>query len=166
MTRLQLLLEQLEFTRKYTIRLIETIDYSDWFRVPQEGITHVAWEVGHLAMADYRLCIDRIRGAKPEDETLISSTFLKQFGRESVANPDPSQNPSPQEIRAILDRVHEAAITEVSKLTETDLDTEILKPHSLCKTKWEIIRWCSHHEMVHTGQIGLLRRLFGAKYIW
>ena len=28
------------------------------------------------------------------------------------------------------------------------------------KTKLEAITWCAQHEMIHVGQIGLLRHLF------
>jgi hypothetical protein len=36
----------------------------------------------------------------------------------------------------------------------------------LCKTKLECLHWCSHHEAVHAGQIGLIRRLLGYPPIW
>jgi len=41
------------------------------------------------------------------------------------------------------------------------LDKPPLKPLSLAKTKLWSLLWCAQHEMVHAGQIGLLRRLLG-----
>jgi len=166
MSRLQAAIEQLVFARTYTLRLLGTIDPGDWFKMPSEGVTHIAWQVGHLAMAEYRLALERLRGARPEDSNLISDTFLHQFGRDSVAEPDPEKNPSVAAIRSVFERVHAQTLLEMREFPESNLDLAPLKPHPLCATRFECVRWCSHHEMIHTGQIGLLRRLFGAKPIW
>jgi hypothetical protein len=87
MTELDNALADIAQVRHYTTALINTIDPADWFRMPAGGVTHVAWQVGHIAMAQYRLCLERVRGVRPEDEALISSEFLKQFGRDSVPDP-------------------------------------------------------------------------------
>ena len=34
------------------------------------------------------------------------------------------------------------------------------------KTKIDTLRWCGDHELIHAGQIGLLRRLLGHKPVW
>ncbi len=39
----------------------------------------IAWQVGHLAMAEYRLALERIRGPQPQDAGLISEEFLRLF---------------------------------------------------------------------------------------
>ena len=70
MSRLALAIEQIIFARNYTLRFLDTIDEADWFRMPSDGVTHIAWQVGHLAMAEYRMALQRIRGAQPEDANL------------------------------------------------------------------------------------------------
>lgn len=166
MSLLTTALERMQFSRDYTNRLLETIDDADWFRMPSPEVTHVAWQVGHLAMAEYRLVLERIRGERPEDAALISSAFLKQFGRDSVPDPDPARSPSPAEIRTVYDRVHEQALRELPDFQESDWNSPPIKPHSLFTRKIDSLFWCAHHEMLHAGQIGLLRRLIGAKPIW
>ena len=47
-------------------------------------MTNIAWQVGHLAMAQYRMGMELIRGVRPEDEKLISDSFRKVFGKVSV----------------------------------------------------------------------------------
>ena len=158
--------DQIVFARNYTLRLLETIDYSLWFRMPTEGVTHIAWQVGHLAMAEYRLILERIRGRKPEDEQLISTEFLKKFGRDSVPDPNPKNYPPASEIRALADRVHERVLHELKAISADDLPQPPLTPHSLCKTKKDVLFWCSAHEMFHAGQIALLRRLLGHPPVW
>jgi hypothetical protein len=39
-------------------------------------------------------------------------------------------------------------------------------PHPFAKTKLLALLWCANHEMLHAGQIGLLRRLLGCPPMW
>jgi hypothetical protein len=166
MTRLQLAVEQIVFARNYTIRLLEQTPAAEWFRQPPGGVSHVAWQVGHLAMAQYRMALERIRGAQPGDADLISEDFLRLFGRDSVPDPDPKKYPGQPEIRAVFDRVHDQVLRELRGLDESELDKAVLKPHPLAKTKLWALLWCAQHEAVHSGQIGLLRRQLGHAPLW
>jgi hypothetical protein len=168
MSRLQLAIEQIAFARRYTLDLVESMGPDDWFRRPPGCVTHLAWQVGHLAMAEYRLALERIRGTHPEDEALISADFLRTFGRDSVPVPvaDLARYPTPAEIRTVFDRVHEQTLRELLNVADADLDSPPLKPHRLARTKLWSLLWCAQHEAVHAGQIGLLRRLLGYAPLW
>jgi hypothetical protein len=165
-SRVQTALTNIVFARKYTLRFLDALPTADWFRMPPGGVTHVAWQVGHLAFAQYRLALDRVRGPRPDDANLINESFLKTFGRDSVADPDPARYPTAAEIRAVFDRVHEHVLAELPGVPDAVLDEAPAKPHQLCKTKLECLHWCSHHEAVHAGQIGLIRRQLGYPPIW
>jgi hypothetical protein len=165
MSRLDLAIEQIVFARNYTIWLLDHTDPAQWFQQPA-GVTHIAWQVGHLALAEYRLALERIRGARPEDAALMSDEFMRCLGRDSVPDADPAKYPSPAEIRAVFDRVHEQTLRELRQLDESELDTPVVKPHRLAKTKLWSLLWCAQHEAVHAGQIGLLRRQLGHAPLW
>ncbi len=166
MSRLRDAIDQIIFARKYTCDLLDTIHPEDWFRMPVEGVTHVAWQVGHLAFAQFRLVLERVRGVRPEDESLICPVFIRMFGRDSVADPDPSKYQPMAEIRASFDRIHERLLANLPLVPDSSLELPPLTPHRLCRTRIECLRWCAAHEMVHAGQIALLRRLFGQRPIW
>lgn len=166
MTRLALAIQQIILVRKYSLNLIESIEPADWFRQPQPGINHVAWQVGHLAVAQYWLTMNRVRGQRPEDAALLSEAFLQRYGRLSQPDPNPAQNPTPAELRATLDRVHAAALRELEQVPDSELDQPVGKPHPMFSTKLGAILWSAQHEMLHAGQIGLLRRLFGKEALW
>jgi len=166
MSRVQLAVEQIVFARNYTVRLLGQTKEDDWFRQPPAGVSHVAWQVGHLAFAQYRMALERIRGSQPQDTHLISQDFLRLFGRDSVPDPDPAKYPSPAVIRALFNRVHEQVLQELRGLDESELDQPVLKPHPLAKTKLWALLWCAQHEAVHAGQIGLLRRQLGYPPLW
>ena len=166
MTEIDLIVSQIGAARRYTEGVLGDIDESDWFRMPAGGVTHVAWQVGHLAYAEYRTALERIRGVAADDAELIPEAFQRLFGRESVPDPDPSHAPAPAEIRAVFDRVHRRALAELSGLSDADLDGPLPSPHPQARNRREMLLWCVRHEMLHAGQIGLLRRLLGNAPLW
>ncbi len=165
MSRLDLIIEQLSIARLQTESLLDGITSQDWFRQPTEGVTHVAWQVGHLAYAEYHLLMERRRGQRPEDEELIPARFRSLFQRCSLPDPDSSKYPSPEAIRHLFDEVHRHAIEELRSLPDEHLDEPTEPAHPRFKTKFGAIQFCPLHEMLHAGQIGLLRRLLGMKPI-
>ena len=165
MSRIDEVLGRIESVREYTVGLIDAVPGADWFRQPTEGVTHVAWQVGHLAMAQYRLALGRVRGVQPGDDGLIGARVLALYGKDSVPDPDPAANASIEEIRRAYDSVHVRVLEEIGALPESVLDEPSLQPHPVFDTKGGALEWSARHEMLHAGQIGLLRRLFGEKWL-
>jgi uncharacterized damage-inducible protein DinB len=164
MTRLADAIEQLEFTRRYTRERILAVPFEQWFTVPLGALSTIAWQVGHIAMAEYRLCLERLRPRCDADEALIADTFLETFGRGS--NPITITGYSAEEIFEVFNRVHEQAITELSNYPDSELDLPPLKPHPLFSTRIAGLRYAPLHEMIHCGQIALLRRMLGHQPLW
>lgn len=164
-SRRDYVIDHLQKTRSYTLSLVDTFDPDDWFKTPREVATHLAWQVGHLAFAEYALGLRRLRGELPEDDRIMAASLRGAFGRGSTPSPNPADYPSPAEIREILDRVHQAALANVRGLSDAELDDRI-EPHRLFSTKLGALWWCGQHEMLHAGQIGLLRRLLGKAPAW
>jgi hypothetical protein len=165
-TRLSVLTDAIIFARGYTVELIDTIPQAEWFTMPAECPSHVAWQVGHLATAEARLVLERACGRNSEEEGLPAG-YIPLFLRTMVVEPDPAKYPSAAEIRGVFDRVHESALRALKDLSDNDLDAVVEgAQHRFCRTKFDFLRWCSHHEFLHTGQIGLIRRLLGHKPVW
>src|SRR3954454_8841755 len=108
MSRLQLAIEQIVFARNYTIGLLDQTPTTEWYRQPPGGVSHIAWQVGHIAFSEYRLALWRIRGGRPDDAALFSAEFRRLFGADSV--PQPASAYPPDELRAALDRVHQQVL--------------------------------------------------------
>ena len=160
-TPLEIARRQIEFARNYTKTLLADVAPGDWFQCPPGCQTHLAWQVGHLAMAEYGLALFRQRGRAENDGDLMSGAFRKQFSKGSVPNADPASNPSPEEILAVFDRVHAQALREIPTFPASELEQKIPEPHAAFDTKLGALLFCAQHEMLHAGQIGLLRRLLG-----
>lgn len=166
MTRLDFALHSLRSSRAYTNVVLDKVDPADWFKMPEQGITHVAWQVGHLAVAEFRLAFVRVWGDLPTNSEILPPEFVPLFGKGSTPDPDASKYPSAAEIRAVYDRVHERVLAELPKLDDAGLDVLTVPEHPIATTRFEAILWAARHEMVHTGQISLLRRLLGAPVTW
>jgi hypothetical protein len=159
--------EQIDAARRYSLGLLEGVSERDWFQQPSEGVTHVGWQVGHLATSQYSLGLVRLRGEMPDDTRLVPLTFREHFIRGSTPTSDTQKYPSPAQIIEVLSRVHAAVREEVAKHTDADLEQPQLgKPHPLFNTKIGGLFWCARHEMLHAGQIGLLKRLLGHSAKW
>jgi len=166
MTRLDYAIDQIRTARAYTNELLASVDPRDWFRIPNAGVSHIGWQVGHLAFAQFRLPLQRVRGDRPGDELLFSPAMFELFGARSEPKPDPAAYPPAAEIRAVFDRVHEQVMRELPTYTDATLDEPTARPHPLFTTKFGALTWCCRHEMLHAGQIGLLRRQLGAQPKW
>ncbi len=151
-------LGQINFARRYTLELLEATPKELWFETPQELPTHIAWQVGHLAVSQYGLLMFRIRGRRPEDLDLIPGTFRKAYGRGSKPKADPTSQPSPDELVERLNRVYEIAISELAELEPSALLESVEMPFAVYPIKLGAILFCPMHEQLHSGQIGLLRR--------
>lgn len=158
--RLEMAMRQIEFARGYTLRLLEDLTDDQWFACSVDYPTHVAWQVGHLAMSEYGLTLFRQRGRVSEDLDLMSGKFRKLFLRGSVPKAQRDAYPDPAEILEVLDRVHRQMRKEVPTF-ESILDDEIGPPHAAFANKLGALMFCSHHEFLHAGQIGMLRRSMG-----
>lgn len=160
------LLEQIRFARWYTTRFLDQTPSEDWFRVPLGGVTFIGWQLGHLAMAGYRLGLERIRGVLPGDESLLPTEILTIFGRDSAPDPAMQQTFDAAQLRALYDRVHDRIQEDVPRVAEGDLDRAPERSHVICQTRRACLVWCAQHELIHAGQIALLRRQLGHAPVW
>jgi uncharacterized damage-inducible protein DinB len=111
----------------------------------------------------------RIRGNQPEDRDLFPvENFVALFGRTSTPSADAGNYPSPAALLATLEKLTSQVSKDVSTLLDEELDqpADASKPHPIVTTRLSSLLWCAHHEFLHAGQIGLLRRLLGAQPRW
>lgn len=158
---LPLVLAQMRFAREYMSALLADVPDEEWFAMPAGLPTHLAWQVGHLAMAEYGLCLYRPRGRVSEDTELMPGTFRKAFSRGTTVDPDPARYPAPAAIRETLARVRAQVEKEAPEFTQEMLAAPSEMPYSVFPTKFGGMLFCPQHEMIHAGQIGVLRRALG-----
>ena len=164
------ILYQLERTRVLSLQLIERVPHERWLEMPT-GITHVAWNVGHIAIAEYFLGLVFVRGPKEEDAEIIPGNYGELFGYGSVPGSDPSLYPSPEELLRTLDAVRRQLLLETRAMPEEALNDPCLflegefDHHPIFEQKGGALEWIAFHEHVHIGTLGLLRRELGSQPI-
>ena len=163
--RVELFLDNMKFARGYTLQLLEDLSEDDWYWTPQSGqsemVTHIAWQAGHLAMAQYGLWLFRQRGRTSEDTELMSSKFRKLFMKGTTPSADRAAYPAPEEILQVLERVNAQVVKEVPGFSDESLDEPTDPPTAAYANRYGCLLMAVNHEMLHAGQIGLLRRLMG-----
>lgn len=159
--RLEAAIERLRRSRITVRQFLPDLTPEEWFWSPPQYTTHIAWQVGHLAVAQYNLCLRRVRGRTEEDQTLISDAFIDSFRLGSQPVAGAKQNRSVDEIQRVFDAVHHQALTELPLVDNAELDSPVEPPHPAFKTKLGAIEYSPQHELIHVGQIAMLRRMMG-----
>jgi hypothetical protein len=159
-------ISQINAARQYTLGLLADLPAGAWFFTPTPPVTHIAWQVGHISIAQYRLGVAFHREPKPEDAAWLPANYRELFGRDSTPHADPALYPTPDELLANLESIHRHVMAEVETFTDADLARPVILPHRFVKTSAEALFWCSRHESVHAGQVALLRRLHGLSPQW
>jgi DinB superfamily len=160
-SRLESTVNRIRGSRIFTKQFLGDLTDAEWFWSPPQYTTHMAWQVGHITVAQYSLCLRRVRGRTKADESLISDAFIEAFKLGSKPVAEPENNPPLDEIRRVFDAVHQQSVDELAGRSEAELDEPLAEPHPRFKTKFGAVEFSALHEMVHAGQIAMLRRLMG-----
>ncbi|MEZ6134315.1 MAG: DinB family protein [Pirellulaceae bacterium] len=158
-------LAQIAWVRDYSLQLIESIPDDLWYVRPAGSVSHVAWQVGHLAVSQYGLMLFRQRGRSPGDLDLMPGWLRKQFGRGTLPSTTADSMPSPAELLDRLSKIHAQSLAEVRELPVESLVEPIDMPYTAYPIKLGALLFAPIHESLHAGQIGLLRRLHGLEPI-
>jgi hypothetical protein len=152
---------QMTFARSYTLNLLEAIPDELWNVIPHGATSHIAWQVGHLAVSQYGLMLFRQRGRAEGDMQLMPGWLRKKFSRGTIPATDPAENPPKAELLASLAAIHEASMAAIGTFSAEQLAEPTEMPFAVYPIKLGALLFCPLHESIHSGQIGLLRRLHG-----
>ncbi|TWT66873.1 DinB superfamily protein [Posidoniimonas polymericola] len=160
-TRIDAAVARMKSTRAVLKSFLADLQPDEWFWMPHEGVTNVVWQVGHIAAAQYGLCMVRARGEQVTDQLLMPQELRERYGRASTPSATPAENVDPHEVVRVLDAIGEHAYSELALLDDDFLDTPLDDPHPMFKTGLESVEFAASHELMHIGQVVLLRRLMG-----
>ena len=152
---------QIEWSRRYSLELLAATPLDRWFDIPTGHVSHIAWQVGHMAVSQYGLLMFRIRGRQPEDLELIPGRFRKTYGRGGSPPASPEGQPTADELLEKLHQVHQCAMSEIKSVDPAVLLEPVDMPYAVHACKLGAILFAPMHESLHAGQIGVLRRGLG-----
>src|SRR3954471_16987338 len=102
MTQLESALERIRRSRKFTQQFLQDLTPAEWLWSPAQFTTHVAWQVGHIAVAQYNLCLRRVRGRTTADEAIVSDQFIDACKMGSKPACEQAQSPAVDEIKRVF----------------------------------------------------------------
>ena len=159
--RLEIAKQQIGSARSYMLGMLDGLSEDDWFAMPENAPTHIAWQAGHLAMAQYGLTLFRQRGRAEVDTKLMSGKFRKKFMKGTNPETNLAEVVSRDDIMEALHRVNDQMLAEIDSFDGPGLDEPVEMPFAGFPTKYGSLLFAAHHEMLHCGQIGVIRRLLG-----
>jgi hypothetical protein len=157
--RLSIAIAQIDATRRYTHLVLGHVPHDRWFEMPAGAVSHVGWQVGHIAVSQAGHALRTVCGLATAD--LVPTEYGGLFGKGSIPRPDASLYPGPAELMQVLDTIHDRVLAELPRLAEAVMDEPASHATGLIHDKFDLLMWVARHEMLHVGQIGLIRRLMG-----
>jgi hypothetical protein len=144
-------------TKGMIAMLLADLSDADLLVRPVLGANHIAWQLGHLILAERRMG-DRLMPDLPYPD--LSAGFLEKHGKEGAAQD--SGFCSKEEYLRLYEVTRDATIARVGKMTEADLDKPTTGPVTrLAATFGALIVLIASHTMMHAGQFSVVRRNLG-----
>lgn len=165
MTTAEVLARQLDDTRDWTVRLLADFDGEDWSFQPAPGLAHALWLCGHLAVSQNVLVHQRCLGRSVLDES-----FAAHY---PIGGPVPPADghgyPDANHVQRVMREVHAATLAAVRGMTDALLAEAAWgkdgAPHPHYKDKLGAVSHCARHEAFHAGQLAMIRRLRGKRFL-
>lgn len=163
----ELLAEQFDGTRQWTMALIADLSGDDWTHQPAEGMAHALWLCGHLAFAQDALISVRCLG----EVSALPPGFADHFPiGAAVKSAVEYDYPSIDLVLSTLKDGHGKAMAAIrgmsdSLLAEPCFAADGKTPHPHYTNKCGVVTHASRHEAFHAGQIATIRRLLGKPFL-
>ncbi len=166
MRRTDVLSDQLDGTREWTLKLFADLRGDDWVFQPGTGLAHPLWLCGHLAVSQQTLIFGRCLG-----RTILDDSFVKHF---PIGGPVKSAKehdyPRVEHVLEVMADVHVKTLEAVRGMSEALLaepayaaDGKSAHPHY--RDKLGVVTHCNRHEAFHAGQLAMIRRLLGKAFL-
>ena len=147
----------LHSTRNLVNMYLQDLSDADLLVRPTPQANHIAWQMGHLIAAESRMGGGNITNATyPE----LPAGFAERHNKETA-----SRNTgfgTKAEYLALFNKVRQATIDSVDKLSDADLDKPTSGPiAAMAPMVGAMLLLNANHAMMHGGQFSVVRRKLG-----
>ncbi|MEX0885989.1 MAG: DinB family protein [Phycisphaeraceae bacterium] len=157
--RVQLVRDQWDVTRRYTLMVLDHMPRARWAEMPPCVASHVTWQVGHLTLTQAGNALAGVCGVAVDG--LLPEGYRELFGKGSRPLAEAERYPEPEAMLTSLARVHARLMDALGTLDDAVLDEPASHSTGMVHNKLDMLLWMVRHEMLHVGQIGLIRRALG-----
>lgn len=141
-----------------TSMLVADLTDSEIMQRPVPEANHIAWQLGHLvgSLAFFGEAI------RPGSMPPLPTGFSEQHDKANAGNDDPAAFLTKDEYVRLLDQQRAAMLALLDTLEESDFTADSPEPlRDYAPTVIDMIGLSAEHEMMHSGQISVLRRKLG-----
>ncbi len=125
---------------------------------PVPGANHVAWQLGHVISAEYRLAEAASPGSMPK----LPDGFAEKHTKDMAAKDDAAAFLSKEEYFAIARRNRDATLAALEKISDDDLAKPVIgRVPPFVKNAADCFVLIGSHWTLHAGQWAVLRRKLG-----
>jgi uncharacterized damage-inducible protein DinB len=125
---------------------------------PVSAAHHAAWQIGHLILSESQM----INGVRASSAPALPSEFAARHDKGAAKAGDNTQYYSKSQYLSFMNSLREATLALLSQLSEQDLS----KPgpeamRSYAPKVGSVFLSIANHELMHSGQIAVIRRALG-----
>jgi hypothetical protein len=136
---------------------LEDLSDADLLVRPAPGANHIAWQLGHLIASESRMGGGNITNAVyPE----LPAGFAERHNKDTASRD--AGFGTKAEYLALFNKVRQATIDSIAKLSDADLDKPTSGPvAAMAPTVGAMLLLNANHAMMHAGQFSVVRRKLG-----
>lgn len=154
----QVLIELLSTSRFVMSSYLADLSDADLLVRPVEGAHNTAWQLGHLIASEFKM----IEGVRPRAEKLVAPDFAQRHDKSRAFEPAEGWATSKHEYIKLMQDVRAATLSLLRELSDQDLagpGPEFMR--SYAPTVSSVFTSIGGHELMHAGQIAVIRRKLG-----
>jgi hypothetical protein len=152
------LLEALSTSRFVMSSYLKDLTDDDLLVRPVEGAHNAAWQLGHLICSESQM----IGGIRPQAQKLVSDDFTRRHDKSRAFEPSELWVVPKGEYLRLMELVRFATLNLLRELSDEDLAAagpEFTRKYA--PTVGSVFSSISGHELMHAGQIAVIRRKLG-----
>lgn len=147
----------LVFTKNVLNGMLSDLSDADLLVRPVDGANHIAWQIGHLILAEQRMG-SRLPGAKyPE----LPAGFAEKHDRQPTAQNVTSGFGTKAQYLELFNKTRETTLAALAKLSDADLDQPVSTPVPGFTNLGGVVMLIALHSLTHGGQFSVVRRKLG-----
>jgi hypothetical protein len=124
---------------------------------PVPGANHIAWQLGHLILAEQRV-MTMLGGTPPP----LPAGFAEQHKKDTAAVEPPKGFATKTQYLELFNQTREATLDAAAKLSDVDLDKPVEGSMArIAPTLGSLASFPASHAYMHMGQFSVVRRKLG-----
>jgi hypothetical protein len=161
MNACKLIEQSLNFTQQVINGFLGDLSDADLLVRPVEGANHIAWQIGHLIVAEQRLGGKMPGVHYPE----LPAGFAEKHDRQPAAQQQTSGFGTKEQYVDLFNKTRAATLAAVAKLSDADLEKPATGPGNVSNLGG-LLNLISNHTIMHGGQFSVVRRKLGKPIVF